>query len=161
MKNRAKHVILGSDAVRALLFRGHTHQAEVVAELEVAGSYGYTPLYPAMTLSALDFGFREGENRQLRRKLNEFISGLDKGSFIGVPSNEEWLSSIELLQSGSMAEEVEFADVVVLSMAIQRGAAILTVDKPFISYLTHNVPEIPIPPFQKTLEEATGEAKPM
>lgn len=161
MSSGSKRVILGFDAVRALLFRDHEHQAEFVAELEVASSYGYVPLYPAMTLSALDASFIEAKEQQLRRRLAEIVFKLDKGSYIGLPDNDEWTGAFQLQHENHKAAQVEFADFIALTMAIRRDAAVLTKDESFISLIARSAPAVLMPPFRQTLGKATGEAKPM
>ena len=161
MSRNLKRVILGFDAVRALLFRDHARQADFVAELEIASSYGYVPLYPAMTLGALESGLADAEKHRLRYRLQKVMYELSKGSLIGIPSNEEWLSSFQLLEESPISKYVEFADLVGLSMATQCGAAILTEDEHFLSYIARYAPEVPVPPFRQTLKETIGEAEPM
>lgn len=161
MSGEPKRVILGSDAVRALLFHGHARQAEFVAELEVASSFGYTLLYPTVTLDALRMTLGGARRKEPRRRLKELTHKLDKGSFIGHTDADELEGAFQLLRNTLGIFNVEHADVIALSMAIRRDAAILTKDESFLKLIAHSAPKVRIPPFRQTLEKTIREAKPM
>lgn len=155
--------MLGGDALRALLIKGHKRQAEYVEELEVASSLGYLPLYNVMSITTLNLDLLKEGQVDARKKLSELVPKLEEESFLCLPTAQDIVQSYhyQLLDDVAVDEEVPYVDVIGLVMAMRLQTAYLTKEKDVATFIARIAPDVQLPPFHQTLKLTRKEGEPM